>query len=165
MNVRLVFSLVLSGCFLFVSCVKQRPDVNDIEVPPSFSAAVESASTVPFCELIRNAPSHEKQIVRTTALFFRNLENAYLYDVSCSGQNTYVWVELDPAYAYSKNEMKKKFEQIYCSKQPCPTGSALVTVVGRFAGPSGGPYGHLDQYQSRFSIMRVEQVEPNTSRQ
>ena len=150
--VPILLAIAAGGC-------GRQPSQQDLEIPPSLSAAVERASTVDFCTLVRDSTSYDKKVVRTKATFLRDLENAYLYDATCGGQNAYVWVEIDPAYVYSKDEMKKKFDKIYCSKLPCSDGEALVTVVGRFEGPAGGPYGHLDGYGYRFSIIRIERVE------
>jgi hypothetical protein len=151
-------SLVLILLTITAAGCERQPSEQDLEVPPSLSSAVERAKTVDFCTLVRDSLHYDKNVVRTKATFFRDLENAYLYDRSC-GQNAYVWVELEPAYAYSNAEIKKKFEQLYCSKQPCSDDNALVTVVGRFEGPTGGPYGHLDGYRFRFSVMRIERVD------
>jgi hypothetical protein len=150
------FSLLVLLAIMATGCGRQ-PSEKDLEVPPSLSSVVERASTVDFCTLVRNSGRYDRQVVRTKAMFFRDMENAYVYDRSCD-QNAYVWVELDPAYTYSKAEVKKKFEQIYCSKPPC-SNSKTVTIVGRFEGPSSGSYGHLDGYRYRLSIMRIEGVE------
>ncbi len=91
-------------------------------------------------------------------MFFRNMENAYLYDPACSGEASYIWTELDPSYAHSDDALKKKLDQLLCPSQPCPTGKAQVTVVGRFEGPATSPYGHLDGYRFRFSLIRLEQA-------
>jgi hypothetical protein len=152
-------ALSFAALFLLASCVTQEPQSKDIEGPPSFSSTIKKAPTVPFCELIRDSAHYDKEIVRTQAIFFRNMENAYLYDPKCGGENAYIWAEFDPTYVYTEDAMKKKFDQLLCPAQPCPVGRAQVNVVGRFEGPSGGPYGHLDGYRFRFSLMRLEQAE------
>lgn len=131
-----------------------------MEWPPSLSGAIEKAPTVPFCELLRNSAQYDKMIVRTQATFFRNMENQTLEASGCVSENPYVWVEFDPAYVYTEEAIKSKFQQSLCPSQPCPTGTARVTVVGRFDGPEDGPYGHLDGYRLRFSVIRLETVEP-----
>jgi len=152
-------ALFFTALLLSISCVSQEPQVKDIQGPPSYSSTIKQAPTVPFCELLRNSARYDKRIVRTQATFFRNMENAYLYDPSCGGENAYVWAEFDPAYVYTDDALKKKFDQVLCPTQPCTIGRAQITVVGRFEGPTGGPYGHLNDYSFRFSFIRLEQAD------
>lgn len=152
-------ALFFTALFLPASCVTQEPQLKDVQGPPSYSSTIKQAPTVAFCELIRDSARYDKSIVRTQATFFRNMENAYLSDPSCAHENAYVWAEFDPAYVYTDDALKKKFEQLLCPTQPCPTGRAQITVVGRFEGPSGGPYGHLNDYRFRFSFIRLEQAD------
>lgn len=150
---------MLAALLLLSGCASHEPSLADILGPPSYSSTIQRAPTIPFCELIRASARFDKQVVRTQAIFFRNMENAYLYDPACSGEPAYIWVELDPAYAYTDETLKKKLDQLLCPSQPCPTGRVQVTVAGRFDGPATGPYGHLDDYRFRFSLMRLEQAD------
>jgi hypothetical protein len=152
-------ALIFIALVLPVSCITQEPQLKDIQGPPSYPSTIKQAPTVPFCELIRDSARYDKSIVRTQAIFLRNMENAYLYDPTCAGENSYVWAEFDPAYVYTDEALKKNFEQLLCPTQPCPIGRAQITVVGRFEGPGGGPYGHLNDYRFRFSFIRLEQAE------
>jgi len=151
--------LSFAALFLLVSCVTQEPQLKDIQGPPTYASTIKQAPTVPFCELIRDSPRYDKGIVRTQGIFFRNMENAYLFDPACGGENANIWVEFDPAYVYTDDALKKKLDQFLCPSQPCPIGRAQVTVVGRFEGPSTGPYGHLNGYRFRFSLIRLEQAD------
>ena len=157
----LLSSLSLAAALSLIRCTSREPKAPQLEWPPALSAAVEKAPTVYLCELV-NKPDHfDKQVVRIKALFAKNLENEFFYDSTCS--DSYVWVEFDPAYQYSDDLLKKKFEQIACLRKSRCDGKALVTVVGRFDGPKAGPYGHLDSYTYRFSIIRLEDVQPAES--
>ena len=148
-----------AALFLLTKCVAHEPKLKDTEGPPSLSSTIKEAPTVPFCDLIRDPGRYEKQIVRTQAIFLRNMENAYLYDPACGGENTYVWAQFDPSFIYTEDAEKTKFDKLLCPTQPCPVGKVKVIAIGRFEGPSGGPYGHLDAYRFRFSLMRLKQVE------
>lgn len=136
----------LACIFLLTDCMTRGPES---KVP-----------TVSFCDLIRDPARFDNKTVRTRAIFFRNLENEDLNDPTCGIEDTYVWVEFDPGYVSADDELKKEFDRTLCPSQPCPTGRAKVTVVGRFDGPSGGPYGHLGGYRFRFLLMRLESAEP-----
>src|SRR5712691_6371889 len=99
---------------LLTSCCIREPQLKDTEGPPSFASSVRTAPSVSFCELIRDPERYDKKIVRTQALFGRNMENGYLYDPACTSQDASVWVEFDPAYEYSDEAVKKKFMQTLC---------------------------------------------------
>lgn len=141
------------------TCTRQMPFKDHQGSPTSIASSVEKAPTVSFCDLIRDPEHYDQKTVRTEAVFFRNMENAVLYDRKCEGADMYVWLEFDPAYVYSDDAVKKRLEQALCTAQPCKIGRARVTVVGRFEGPGAGPYGHLDSYRFRFSLIRLEQAE------
>jgi len=141
------------------SCVTHEPQLKDITGPPTYASTIKQAPIVPFCELIRDSARYDNRIVSTQAIFFRNMENSYLYDPSCEDDNGYVWAEFDPSYVYTDDALKKKFDELLCPTQPCPIGRAHVTVVGRFEGPDRGPYGHLDGYQLRFSLIHLQQAD------
>ena len=145
--------------FWVSACKTHEPQASDIQGPPSYSSTVKEAPTIPFCQLIRDPSRYDKEVVRTEATFFRNMENAYLYDEACSGAKAGIWVRFDPAYVYTDDAVKRKLDQLLCPSQPCPTGRARVTVVGRFEGPSSGPYGHLDDYNFQLSLIRLEEAE------
>jgi len=150
--------LVLSAAFLSLYCVARSSKVQEPEWPPSLSTAIEKAPTVAYCELIRNPNRFANQIVRTEALFFKNLENEVFYDLAC--HDSRVWVEFDPAYVYTDDTLKKDFEKVAClGRQRCE-GRARITAIGRFEGPNETGYGHLGCCPFRFSIMRLEKVEP-----
>jgi len=156
--IQLLFGLLLAIPLLLVHCRPQASNVKELEWPPSLSAAVEQASTVPYCELVRNATRFNNVIVRTEAIFYKNLENSIFRDPRCSDNLT--WVEFDPAYAYSSETLKNKFTELACLKQARCEGNAQITVVGRFEGPKETGYGHLGCCPTRFLIMRIEKVEP-----
>jgi hypothetical protein len=109
--------------------------------------------------MIRDPESYDQQVIRTQAVYFRNMENQRLEDASCPNKDRNVWVEFTPSYVYTDEALKKKLDETLCATSPCPTGRARVTVVGRFDGPDEGPYGHLDEYRFRFSVIRLEKVD------
>jgi hypothetical protein len=125
------------------------------------SAAVDQAPAVPYCELVRNPTHFNNVIVRTEAMYYKNLENSVFRDLNCA--DSLVWVEFDPAYVYSNEALKKKFTELACLEQARCEGKAQVTTVGRFEGPNETGYGHLGCCPYRFSIMRIEKVDPVAS--
>ena len=151
----LLFTLIC----LLSSCATHETQLKEINEPPSYSSTIKQAPTVPFCELIHDSARYDNRIVSTQAIFVRNMENEYLYDPSCESSNAYVWTEFDPSYVYTDEALKKKFNEMLCPTQPCPVGRVQVTVVGRFEGPTQGPYGHLDSYHLRFSLIRLQQAD------
>jgi hypothetical protein len=157
-HIHLSFGLML---LLFLSqCTKREPSVKDVEGAPAMSEAVENAQEVSFCELIRNPDHYDNAIVRTKALIHRNQENQFLDDSQCDvKEGGRVWVTFDSSYDYSDENLKLQLTQLIRPKPGAPTGTARVTVVGRFDGPDRGPYGHLDGYVLRFAIIRLERVE------
>ena len=113
-----------------------------------------------MCNLIRNSERYDKIIVRTQALLNVNHENQFIYNPECeTGSTDTVWVDFDPSYIYSDEKLRRKLTDLLRPKPSAPTGTAWVTIVGRFEGANGGPYGHLDAYRSRFLIIRLEQAE------
>jgi hypothetical protein len=150
-------SLCLATLISMSACMHQE-EQKQLEFPPSYSNTLKAAITVPFCQLVNDPAQYDKQVVRVKAIYFRGMENAYLTDPTCNRKDSYLWVEFDDSYVYQDAEIKGTLEKILCSSQPCPTGRAEVIAVGRFSGPSEGPYGHLDDYHFKFSIFRVEQV-------
>lgn len=157
-----VLQLILAGTLLLclTQCMTHEPSVKDIEGPPSMAATVEKAPTVSWCDLIRESQRYDKQVVRTRALLHVDHENQFLYDEKCETDGaTPVWVEFDPSYVYSDEKLKRRLTDIIRPTRARSAGTAAVLVVGRFEGPAGAPFGHLDGYRSRFSIMRLEQVD------
>ncbi len=152
-------ALFLAGLVLMVSCLPHQPSIKDVEGPPTFTLTINRAPTIPLCELIRDSETYDKEIVRTQAVFFSNMENTFLFDPACRDGNTAIWTEFDPSYVYTDQALKEKFDQLLCPEAPCPRGTAQVTVVGRFEGPADGPYGHLGGYRFKFSLIRLEQAE------
>jgi hypothetical protein len=121
---------------------------------------VAKAPVVPWCELVRKPASYDKVVVRTRALLHVDRENQFLYDAACENEPAApVWVEYDPSYVYSDERIKRHLTEIIRPSRARSAGTALVTVVGRFAAPASGPYGHFDGYASEFSIIRIEQAE------
>src|SRR6266850_2891181 len=153
-------SLPLILLLSLTQCTNREPSVKDIEGPPSMASSVEKAQQVSFCDLIRNPAQYNKAIVRTKALLHRNQENEFLDDPQCGVEAAgLVWVTFDSSYVYSDEKLKRQLIEMIRPKPGAPTGTARVTVVGRFDGPDGGPYGHLDGYRFRFAIIRLERVE------
>ena len=153
----------LAGLLLLVGFLAQQPNIKDVTGPPTLTQSISQAPTVPLCELIRDFDTYDKGIVRTQAMLFTNMENTYLFDPACRDGNTAVWAEFDPSYVYTDDALKERLDQLLCPESPCPTGTAQVTVVGRFDGPADGPYGHLSSYRFRFSLIRLEQAETSVN--
>ena len=154
----LLFGLSLTVPFLLVQCKVRQSTVPELEWPPSLSAAIDKAPTVPYCDLVRDPARFRNSIVRTEATFNKNLENSVFRDQTCKTGLT--WIEFDPAYVYADEALKNKFEDLACLKKARCDGQARVTAVGRFEGPSQQGYGHLGCCPYRFSIMRIEKAEP-----
>lgn len=151
--------LFFTPLLLVAHCTTHEQRLKSIEGPPSFLSTIATAPTVAFCDLMRDPDSYDQQVIRTRAVFFRNLENQRLEDPACPNEAGYVWVEFTPSYVHTDEALKKKLHETVCAGAPCPAGRARVIVVGRFDGPSEGPYGHLDEYRFRFSVIRLEQVD------
>jgi len=155
-----ILTLIYAALLFVASCTIHEPQLKDIEGPPSFSSTIAKAPTVQFCDLISDPDRYDGQVVRTQAIYFRNMENQRLEDLACGNEGAFVWVEFNPSYVYTDEALKKKLQDVLCPSQPCPIGRARVTVVGRFHGPREGPYGHLGEYHFRFSLLRLEKVDP-----
>jgi len=124
------------------------------------ASSVEKAPVVSFCDLIRSPARYDKLIVRTHAIIHVDRENEFLYYPKCEKEiGGPVWADFDPSYVYNDQKLRQRLTELISPRLSTPSRSARITVVGRFEGPSGGPYGHLDGYPFRFSIMRVEQAE------
>ena len=152
------YSSVCLATLISMSACSHQGDGKQLEFPPSYSDAIHKAMTVSFCELVRDPERYDKKVIRVKAVLFRGMENTYLTDPACAGKDLYLWVEFDESYLYQDEETKRRLDKILCSTQPCPTGTAEVIAIGRFSGPTGGPYGHLDDYRFKFSIFHIEQV-------
>lgn len=155
--IHLLLGLSLTIPFVLVQCKGRQSKVHELEWPPDLSAAIEKAATVPYCDLVRNPGRFNNMIVRTEALFQKNLENSVFSDETC--KDSFTWVEFDPAYVYADGALKSKFAELACLKQARCDGRARVTAVGRFEGPNETGYGHLGCCPYRFSIMRIEKAE------
>lgn len=153
----LLLVLFTASLFSLLHCDGRQPKVQELEWPPALSTAIEKAPTVAYCELLRHPSRFANQIVRTEALFYKNLENEVFYDLACNDSR--VWVEFDPAYVYTDDALKKDFEKVACLRQQRCDGRARITAVGRFEGPKESGYGHLGCCPYRFSMMRLERVE------
>jgi hypothetical protein len=145
----------------FTGCGTHEPTIGDIAGPPTMSSSVAQAPVVSFCDLIRSPAHYNKLIVRTSAVLHVDRENEFLYHPECEAERAGpAWVDFDPSYVYTEDKLRDRLIEIIRPRLSASSRTARVTVVGRFEGPSGGPYGHLDGYSSRFSIMRLEQAEP-----
>jgi hypothetical protein len=140
-------------------CRSHEPNVKDIQGPPRMSEAVEKAPRVLWCDLIRNAGRHDKLIVRTHALLHADRENQFLYEPECESEvATPVWVEFDPSYIYSDEKVRGRLTELIRPTRSKSAGTAAVTIVGKFE-TGRGPYGHLNGYRSKFSIIRLEEAD------
>jgi hypothetical protein len=159
-----VLLLIVPILILFTQCTSHTPSVNDIQGPPRMTETIQKAPAVPWCEIVRKPSAFDKTVVRTRALLHVDHENQFLYDATCENEPTApVWVEYDPSYVYSDEGVKRQLTELIKPTRTRSAGTALVTVVGRFAGPPSGPYGHLDGYPSEFSIIRIERAEQGES--
>lgn len=151
--------LILIVLLSFARCTVREPSRRDIEGPPNMQSTVEKAPTVDFCELVRNAGRYDKIVVRTSAVLYVDRENETLYDPNCDAEDSHAWVDFDPSYIYSDKKVRETLTELIRPKLDSPTRKAQVTIVGRFEGPKGGPFGHLDSYRFRLSIIRLEKAE------
>lgn len=154
---RIIFGLVLLLCL--ACCSVREPTVRDIEGPPTMKSVVENAPAIAFCELVRSAERYDSLVVRTNAVFYVDRENETLYDPDCDTEDTHAWVDFDPSYIHSDNNLKQTLIELIRPKPNMPERRARVFIVGRLAGPKNGPYGHLNGYQFNFSIIRLEKAE------
>jgi hypothetical protein len=154
-----MLAMVCAVAFVIAGCAHE-PQLSDINGPPSYASTIANAPAVELCDLIRSPDRYDGQVVRTQAVYFRNMENQRLEDPACNTENAFVWVEFEPSYVYTDKSLEKRLQETLCPSVPCPIGRARVTMVGRFEGPQHGPFGHLDDYRFRFSVIRLEAVEP-----
>src|SRR5882724_2001771 len=149
--------LLLSICL--THCSTHEPNLKDVEGPPRMSETVKQAQTVQWCDLVHNPERYEQQVVRTRALYYRDHENTSLYERECDNErSTPVWAVNDPSYVYSDERIRQRFVELIRPTGTSSSGTAMVTVVGKFE-TGGGPYGHLGGYHSQFSIIRLEEAE------
>lgn len=118
--------------------------------------------TVTFCELISNPSQYNNKIVRIKATLFVNSETASLYDKTCNSTNVATWVEFDPSYK-KDNKSSLELNNALCRKTPCSLGEANVTLIGRFHQANENGYGHLNDYDFLFEIIKVEEIEDEKS--
>jgi len=108
----------------------------------------------------------DQRIVRTTAILIAGYEQWFLYSPRCNRQDNFVWLENEPD-TRSKNAIDKRLKSLLAAKSSkYAAGRAQITVVGRFIGPGGKRFGHLDRFRMKFVAIRVEQarsVFPHTS--
>lgn len=120
---------------------------------------VRGQQMISFCDLVHNPDLYNQRVVRTEATMVIGYEQSYLYDLACNSRATWSWVESDYPYG-SSSEAQKLLDNLLNQKEAQGAGRAKVTIVGRFDASPGKRYGHLDQFRSQFTIMRVERVEP-----
>src|SRR6266404_8366671 len=108
--------------------------------------------SVPFCVLVNKPDLYDQRIVRTTAVLIAGYEQFFLFSPLCGGQDNLVWVENDPAQKTS-TAIDKRLESVLAVKSSKHVaGRAQVVVLGRFIGPGGKRFGHLDQFRMKFVI-------------
>ena len=169
----LTFSIgVATAIFWFAY---HRPSVQTLENPPCASppnyempsvpcsgtdfSALSSLPVIPYCDLVRDSALHENQIIRVSGVYSFNMENSALDDPTCRNENAWTWVESEP---YSNfEERMKPFYAIYGSKIKSG-GHAEVIFLGKFYGPTGKGYGHLDGYRFKLSVMHIEEMKSLT---
>jgi len=135
--------------------------------------------TVNYCDLIHNAASYDKKVIRVRALYVVGFEAAYLYDPVCtgeSGSDDRAWVEYSDSFESSSNpKVAKQFHNLLKSSKSNKYGLGRVEVlfVGKFDGVrqtselkikdgktfkfSVG-YGHMNGYDYQITVDAIEEV-------
>lgn len=142
-----LFQLVASGQPLsaVLRSTERPPDQHNIE-------------SVPFCVLVSKPDLYDERVVRTTAILITGYEQFFLYNPQCDGQDNLVWAQNDPALKPSTAIDKRLKSVLTVKSSRHAAGRAQVVVLGRFIGPGGKRFGHLDQFRMKFIILRVEQA-------
>jgi hypothetical protein len=135
--------------------------------------------TVNFCDLIHNAASYDKRVIRVRALYVVGFEAAYLYDPVCNGEAGSVnrtWVEYSDSFEKSSDpKVAKRFHSLLKSSSDNKYGLGRVEVVfvGKFDGVrqtaelkikdgktlkfSVG-YGHMNGYDYQITVDTIEEA-------
>jgi hypothetical protein len=135
--------------------------------------------TVNYCDLIHNAASYDRKVIRVRALYVVGFEAAYLYDPACngkSGSDKRVWIEYSDSFEKSsKPEVERQFHGLLKSSKDnkYSPGRVEVVFVGKFDGVrqitelkrkdekivklSVG-YGHLNGYDYQITVDAIEEV-------
>ena len=125
---------------------------------PQSSGNQPKPVSLSFCALVSRPEVYDQRIVRTTAILVAGYEQYFLYSQSCNREDEFVWAEGPPATelnALAENKLRSLLE---ASSTEQGAGRAQVTLLGRFIAPGPLRFGHLDEFQMKFVIMRIERV-------
>jgi hypothetical protein len=100
---------------------------------------------VQFCDLLINP--QEGRVVRTTAIYRYGFEWSELYCPACQGA---VWLEGSEDIKLN-HSIKRKLKSSNAGR------TIKVTLVGRMV--TGGGYGHMGAYRSKFVVERYEKAD------
>jgi hypothetical protein len=87
-------------------------------------------------------------------------EQSFLYHLRCNNLESFVWVEYEPHGKSSAAILRTLQDLIARRVLSHDAGRARVTLIGRFEGPEGKRYGHLDQFALQLRVTQVEQAKP-----
>lgn len=144
----------LAGCAMLPSSNEDVPPASSSPSPVSSSAPAYDAPTVAFCEIVRNPKQHVAKLVRTHAIVGAGREIQFIYDPSCYGKNTLIWIETE-----NKEASIALYDALEAHQGDYGSRRVNGVVVGRLEGPSKEGYGHLNGFKYQFVITAVESVE------
>lgn len=131
------------------------------------TALKQGIPTVSYCDLIEAAHKYDGKFVRVHAVY-ANIGGEYssFVDPTCKGitsgsqQRPAAWLQ------FGESNTKRSGPRVMEALGDLMKSQhrADLVVVGKFFGPVTGGYGHLNSYQYKFVVERIEKVEPVSSR-
>lgn len=146
----------------------KMPTKNENEIEPQ-PTNLSEIPTLTYCDLIKDASTYDKKIVRLRAIYFNEFERTYLYDSHCEKVEQPESPEKIPAETWA--EWDKSFvtegdsDEAKMNREIKGFGRKDVTVIGRFYSTdeqndpnAPNRFGHMNCCRFQFRIMRVEKV-------
>jgi hypothetical protein len=161
--VALSMSLMALNCMPQISTgtTQTRPDFYGAASMVSLASARESNPVrfVSLCDIVANAKRYSGKTIRTDAIMVIGSEQSFLYDADCNGLESFVWVEYESDYK-SPTHVKRTYDRLMSRTfYPHNASRARVMVVGKLEGPSGGRYGHVDQFRFQLRVLQLEKAQ------
>jgi hypothetical protein len=120
------------------------------------------AQAVDYCELVQHPEQYQQRVVKLTAAFAADFDDAYIFDLRCPGQAS--WYAEDPALARS---WQVRHNMGLLGERPLPEPASLqaipftrLTFVARFESGGRGRYGSKGRYDSQLMVLAILRAEP-----
>lgn len=171
-----IIFLIVAACGLLTTPARSpRPNTSLQDPAPlkkGQSSCSEKPLTVDYCDLLRNADSYDRKLIRVKAIYSSHFEMSALRDTRCTRDFLWTWVDFDDKNpTCTKQEVVRSFEAAVASKSPekieKDLDKAEVVFVGLFEVaphlevrntiPTNG-YGHMGMYKFRLTVNCIEEV-------